>query len=351
MGQLPEMSQIFDDIVSFRNLWLAARRAARGKRTRASTAEWLENLEVNTLELSQELEAGRWLPSGYRTFLITDPKERLICAAPFADRVVHQAVVQILEPLFEPSFIFDSYSCRRGRGTHRAIHRVSQWAGTYSWCLKLDVEKYFPSVDHSLCLKLVERKIKCQATLSIIRLILASWETSAFPARWFPGDDLFSPGQRSRGLPIGNLTSQFLSNVYLDPVDHRVKDGLAIRPYARYCDDLVVFGHSSEELQQIRLEIEKSLSQLRLTAHPRKTQISPTSQGVSWLGFRIYPHKIHIREENVRRARKRFRRFAGLLERREGNPDHILASVEAWRAHANHASTPKIADTLTAAFR
>jgi RNA-directed DNA polymerase len=351
LGQVPELSQAFDEIVSFSNLWRAARRAARGKRGRVPTAEWLENLEINTLRLSQDLAEGRWQPSGYRTFRITDPKERLICAAPFADRVVHQAIVQVIEPLFDPSFIFDSYSCRRGRGTHRAVKRVSLWAGTYPWCLKLDVEKYFPSVDHSICLELAARKLQCSATHEILRLILATWTTNEAPVRWFPGDGLFTPSQRSRGLPIGNLTSQFLSNVYLDPVDHRVKDGLGIRPYARYCDDLVVLGNCPVELNHIRSEIVTALRRLRLTAHPRKTQIFPTSQGISWLGFRIYPNHIHIRKENIRRARQRFRRFAGLLERGEGNPAHIYASVDAWHAHANHANSTKLADALTSPFR
>ncbi|MBC8328929.1 MAG: group II intron reverse transcriptase domain-containing protein [Planctomycetes bacterium] len=300
--------------------------------------------------MSADLAAGRWRPSGYRTFRIAEPKERLICAAPFADRVVHQAVVQVIEPLFEPSFIHDSYACRRGRGTHRALRRVSLWAGTYPWCLKLDVEKYFPSVDHDICLELAARKLHCPPTLEILRRILGTWTTEEAPRRWFPGDDLFSPGLRSRGLPIGNLTSQFLSNVYLDPVDHRVKDGLGIRPYARYCDDLVVLGHSPEELRRVRSEIVRALRRLRLTAHPRKTQIFPTAQGIPWLGFTVYPDQIHLRRENLRRARRRFRRFAGLLQRGEGDPVHIQCSVDAWRAHAQHASSPKLADALTACF-
>ena len=341
------MSDLFARIVAFGNLWQAGRRAARGKRTIPEAADWLCRLERNTLELAAELSSGDWRPAGYRTFRVTDPKERLICAAPFRDRVVHQALVQVLEPIFEPSFIHDSYACRRGRGTHRALKRVYHWAGTYPWCLKLDVEKYFPSVDHRTCLDLVARKVRCSATLEILRRFLASWTSSEAPLRWFPGDDLFAPGTRPRGLPIGNLTSQFLANVYLDPVDHRIKDGLGVRPYARYCDDLVVLGRGPGELRELRQEIVQALGRLRLTAHPRKTQVFPTAQGISWVGFRVHPGRIRLRMENVGRARRRFRRFAGLLDRNQGDPVRIAASVQAWRAHASHAGASKLVDALT----
>lgn len=344
------MSALFALFASFENLWRAGRRAARGKRGRDPAAEWLEDLEGNTLALCADLAADRWWPSGYRTFRITDPKERLICAAPFGDRVVHQALVQVLEPLFEPSFIDDTYACRRGRGTHRALRRVRLWAGTYPWCLKLDVEKYFPSIDHETCLARVARRVSCPRILEILRRILRSWTSDEAPLRWFLGDDLFTPGGRARGLPIGNLTSQFLANVYLDPVDHRIKDGLAIRPYARYCDDLVVLGRSADEMRCVRQEIVAALARLRLTAHPRKTQIFPTEQGIPWVGFRVCPDRILLRDENVRRARRRFRRFAGMLERGEGDPARIAASVEGWRAHALHARASRLVQAFTGSF-
>lgn len=340
------MSELFERIASFRNLWLAARRAARGKRAGAAVAAYLLDLEPNTLELMEELRAGAWAPAGYRTFRVTDPKERLICAAPFRDRVVHQALVQVLEPIFEPSFIQDSYACRRGKGTHRALGRVYFWAGSYPWCLKLDVEKYFPSVDHAILVDLVARKVRCARTLELMVRILRSWTSDEAPVRWWPGDDLLEPLARRRGLPIGNLTSQFLANVYLDPVDHRIKDGLRVRAYARYCDDLVVLGRSADELRRVRDEAAAALARLRLSPHPGKTQIFPTAQGIPWVGFRVFPHRILLRGENVRRARRRFRRFAARLARGEENRERVAASVQAWRAHAAHAHSATLVAAL-----
>ena len=285
--------------------------------------------ESHCQRLSDELRAGSWRPSEYRVFEIREPKIRTICAAPFCDRVVHQALVQVIEPAFERGFIADSYSCRIGKGTHAALSRVERWAHQYPWVLKLDVEKYFPSVDHKIALQLVKRRVSCGRTLSMLSLILASWSSREAPLRWFEGDDLFDPAVRGRGLPIGNLTSQFLSNIVLDPVDHSVKDRLRIRPYARYCDDIVVFSRSVEELHAVHSEMKNALSSLRLVESARKTHIFQTSQGVPWVGFNVHPSVTVLRQASVRRARRRFRAFA-----RRPASDATRASVAAWRGHA-----------------
>lgn len=287
--------------------------------------------ESHCQRLSDELRAGIWQPGQYRVFEIREPKIRTICAAPFSDRVVHQALVQVIEGAFERGFIADSYSCRIGKGTHAALLRVERWAHEYPWVMKLDVEKYFPSVDHEIALQLVKRRISCRRTLSMLSLILTSWSSREAPLRWFEGDDLFDPAVRDRGLPIGNLTSQFLSNIVLDPVDHLVKDRLRIRPYARYCDDIVVFSRSVEELHAVYSEIKSALSSLRLVESARKTHIFRTSQGVPWVGFNVYPSVTVLRRESVRRARRRFRAFA-----HRPASAATMASVTAWRGHAAH---------------
>lgn len=326
---------LFDEIASFRNLHRAARIAARGKRYRASAAQFLLAMESECLRLEEELQGGVWSPGPYRVFRITDPKPRTICAAPFRDRVVHQALVQVVEPLFERGFVYDSYSCRKGKGTLRALQRVARWVREYPWVLKVDVEKYFPSIDHMTVLGILSRRIRCERTLGLFGQILASWSSDEAPVRWFPGDNLLEPLRRRRGLPIGNLTSQFLSNVVLDVVDHAVKDRLGVRAYARYCDDLVVCGRSPGELWRTAGEIRAVLSTLRLVVHPKKTQVFAADQGVRWVGFRVFPFGVRVEADALRRARRRFRAFAG-----RAGTETAAASIQGWSGHAMRGLSP-----------
>ena len=331
---------LFERIASLSNVLLAARVAARGKRYRRSAAGFLLRMEQFCLRLSGALADGSWQPSPYRVFAITDPKLRTICAAPFADRVVHQALVQVVEPRFERGFIYDSYSCRVGKGTHAALLRVAAWAREYPWALKVDVQKYFPTIDHEVVMALLRRKVACARTLDLFARVLGSWASREAPLRWFDGDDPSAPPARARGLPIGNLTSQFLSNVVLDAVDHRVKDGLGVRAYARYCDDMVVFGRSPGELAAVRAEIYAALRRLRLVAHPHKTQVVPTAQGVPWVGFVVYPQRIGMRREALRRLRRRLRGGGGS----GGDGERWRAVVASLRGHARYGiSTGRLA--------
>jgi len=323
------VSALFDEIASFENILGAARTAARGKRYRMSTAGFLMRLESECLALSQELQSDAWRPGPYRVFEIREPKVRTICAAPFRDRVVHQALVQVIEPRFERGFIADSYSCRIGKGTHAALARIERWAHRYPWALKVDVEKFFPSVDHGFALAALARRIACRRTMSLCRAILASWTSCEAPLRWFCGDDLFTPLERPRGIPIGNLTSQFLSNVVLDAVDHEVKDRLRVRAYARYCDDMVVFGDTIAELRAVEIAIEDALAASRLCVNRRKSHIFPTAQGVPWVGFLVGPGTTRVRRESIARVRRRFRAFA-----HRALPAAAAASIAAWRGHA-----------------
>ncbi|MBL8724793.1 MAG: group II intron reverse transcriptase domain-containing protein [Planctomycetes bacterium] len=327
----------FLTVASFANLHRALRTTAKGKRFRRSAAEFLLRGEHELLRLAEELAQDRWRPGGYRVFEVVDPKRRRICAAPFRDRVVHQALVQCIEGPFERGFVYDSYSCRIGKGTHAALQRVRGWARRYPWALKLDVEKFFPSVDHAVALQLVARRVRCGRILALLAGILASWTSDEAPLHWYPGDDLFTPGDRPRGLPIGNLTSQFLANVVLDPVDHRLKDGLGVRAYARYCDDIVVFGCDPRELQQVRAEIVAALARVRLWPNRRKTRVLPTAQGVPWVGFVVKPDRVEFSPQGVARVRRRLRAFGA----RGGwqNPE-VRSSLAAWDGHARWGLRP-----------
>ena len=249
------------------SLWNAARRAARGKRHRPSVAKVLFDLEGTVLRLRRELRDGTWQPGIPQAHAIRDPKPRIIHAAPFADRIVHQALCAAIGPLLDRGLIEHSYACRVGKGTHAALRQARLWARSYSHFVHLDVVKFFPSLDHAILLAQLERVIPCEATRAICERIVQAWRGPGVRF-YFPGDDLFTPYGRTVGLPIGNLTSQHFANRYLSPVDHRAKDRLRIRPYLRYMDDMLFFGNDRSQLQDWAHELEDACYRQRARLHP-----------------------------------------------------------------------------------
>jgi hypothetical protein len=332
------MSELFERWTSVRELWSAARRAARGKRHRASVGRALLELEPTVLSLSTALRSASWRPGRATTHAIRDPKPRVIAAAPFVDRVVHQSLCHAVGPLLDRGLVHDTYACRVGRGTHAAVERAVAWARTYRFALHLDVQKFFPSVDHAILLAQLERDIGCPRTLEVCQRILTAGLDVVVPRRWhFPGDDLFTPWQRSVGLPIGNLTSQHFANRFLSPVDHRVKDRLRVRAYLRYMDDFLVFHDDREALREVGVAIEAACMKLRLRLHP--WQVVPTRAGVGFLGYRILPDVVRVKRSSVARAQAR---LADRLAVARGNPDAMkafLASLRSTFAHWKHADS------------
>ena len=207
---MKRVGNLWPALTSFANLLAAAESAAAGKRKRPDVATFLLNLEPELLRLQRELLNGSYQPGPYRTFQILDPKPRRISAAPFRDRVVHHALTRVLEPIFERRFSNNSFACRTGRGTHRALEAARKGARKYSLVLKLDVRKYFASIDHQILNAQLSRAIKCRPTLDLAARIVAGSNPQEEVVQYFPGDDLFTPFERRRGLPLGNQTSQFL---------------------------------------------------------------------------------------------------------------------------------------------
>jgi retron-type reverse transcriptase len=333
---------LFPRITSFESLLAAWRRARRAGRARREAVAFHYDLERNLLDLRDELASGTYVPGPYRSFLVAEPKERLVSAAPFRDRVVHHAVVGVLEPIFERRFIHDSYACRKGKGTHAAVDRAHRFARHHPYFLAADVVRFFPSVDHEILLRTVSHVVGCRRTLQLLAAILEGGKDvlrSQFPMTLFPGDDLFAL-LRPRGLPIGNLTSQFLANVFLDPLDHFVKEELRVRGYVRYADDLRVFAGSKEELHGVRREIERFLAKRRLVLHERKTVVAPTAGGTPFLGFVLYPDgRRRLTRDGVRRFRRRLRRLARDLAAGAIDSGQVFRSIRGWIAHARHAQT------------
>lgn len=329
---------LYDHISSFENLLRASRKARRGKRFRPQTARFELNLEKELLRLHRELKHQTYQHGGYRDFFVYDPKMRLISAAPYRDRVVHHALCQIIEPIFDRTFIYDSYACRQGKGVHRAVNRYTQFCRKNRYVLKCDIRKYFPSVDHEILLEAVTKKIKCPQTLWLVRQIIATRDDKS-AAFYFPGDDLFTPFTRCKGIAIGNLTSQFFANVYLNGFDHFVKETLGCRYYIRYVDDFVVFGNDKRELNEIKRQIVVFLQSLRLKLHRNKCRVYRVAEGAAFLGYRIFPTHRLLKKDNTLKMRRRLKKMSAQYHAGQLSLENVNQRIQSWIGHASHADT------------
>lgn len=331
----------FARVTAWDNLLLAWRKAALGKRGKSSVATFEHRVADRLLALKDALEAGAWRPGGYVHSYIHEPKRRRISAAPFGDRVVHHALCNVIEPVFEHLFIPDSYANRPGKGTHRAVDRLRQFAKSHRFALRLDIVKHFPSIDHEILRNTLARYLDDQSILDLCARIIASGDRvleQEYEMVWFPGDDLLA-ACRPRGLPIGNLTSQFWSNCYLHPLDQFIKRELRCPAYLRYVDDMALFADSKAQLWAWRSAIIERLARLRLTVHENAAQVAPVETGIPWLGFVIYPTHRRIKSRKVvqgtRRLAERFDAWrAGRISFGEFD-----ASVQGWINHVRYADS------------
>jgi retron-type reverse transcriptase len=330
---------LWKDIVDFSNLLAAARQAQKGKRFRDNVLRFNYRIEDELIQLQRELVTKTYCPGSYTTFQVKQPKPRLISAAPYRDRVVHHALCNVIMPIFESTFIHDSYANRLGYGTHRALRRFTKFARSSRYVLQCDLRKYFPSIDLTLLKAILRRKIKCPDTLWLIDTIIdGSNEQEPF-IEYFPGDELLTPLQRRRGLPIGNLTSQFFANVYLNGFDHFVKEQLKATKYLRYVDDFALFSDDHGFLSEARPALEAYLAKLRLKVHPIKSQLFETRLGPTFVGFRILPTHIRVKSANLHLARYRLRRYQKLYASGHLSCDRLTQSLRSWGAHLKHADT------------
>ncbi|MEK7728837.1 MAG: reverse transcriptase domain-containing protein [candidate division KSB1 bacterium] len=334
-------TNLFAKITSFENLLLAAHKAAQGKRERPYVLLFFERLEDNLWRLQEELEAQTYRPGQYSTSRIYAPKPRLISAAPFRDRVVHHALINVIGPLFERSFIFDSYANRVGKGTHRAIRRYQHFLRLYEYVLKLDFKKYFPSIDHEILKALLRRRIGDLKALWLIDAIIDGSNEQESPMDYFAGDDLFTPITRQRGLPIGNLTSQFFANVYLDPLDHFIKEQLHCRAYLRYVDDSALFSQRKAELHAWREQVSVFTAEHhRIKLHHKHCYIYPARVGRHFLGQKVFRTHRLLAAVNVRSFKTRLRGW------QESAPENLEQRLASWQGHAEQADTFRLRAAL-----
>ncbi len=334
-------NHLFDRIVSFENLLRAAGKAQKSKRFKPATALFNFNLEKELLRLQMELMEKRYSHGAYRDFIIYDPKMRLISAAPYRDRVVHHALCNVIEPIFNRGFIYDTYACRKGKGTHAAVDRYTVFARKNRYVLKCDIKKYFPSIDQDILLQIIRRKVKCKNTLWLIEQIVRSRADNG-AIQYFKGDDLFTPYQRVRGLAIGNLTSQFFANAYLNGFDHFVKETLRCRYYIRYVDDFVLFDDSKTRLNELKDQIVGYLDALRLKLHPRKCRVHRVDEGVCFLGYRMYPNHRILKKQNTLYFRRKLKKMQHGYHQGRIGADTVKQSIQSWIAHASHADTYRL---------
>ncbi len=319
--------RLYPELCSFANLYEAARKAQRGKRCRPDVFAFHARLEENLFALQRELEERAWRPGKYREFYVQEAKRRLICAAPYRDRVAHHALCNVIEPLFDRSFIFDSYACRRGKGTHAAADRYTAFSRRAKYVLKCDIARYFRSIRHDVLYAQLARRIADSDTLWLCARILDSWG----------GSGLLWP--EGLGIPIGNQTSQFFANVYLNDFDHWMKEEMRCTHYIRYVDDFVILDDDKRRLGALIPEIEVRLAKLGLRLHARKRTIGPVSEGCDFMGYRIWPDHRRLRPSNGYRFQRKLKRLARAFHTGAIDRESARARVMSWIGHARHADT------------
>jgi hypothetical protein len=310
---------LFRHIVEPDNLYEAYRNARRGKSWQRVVQAFDQDWEGGLLRLQEMLSTRRFTTAEYRTKTITEPKRRTVYVLPFyPDRIVQHAIIQVLWPIWDRLLIDDTYACRPGKGMHRGSSRCMQFVRQYRYCFKADISKFYPSIDHGVLLGILRQKIKCPDTLALLEDIVRS----------YPG---------GKNAPIGNYTSQWFGNLYLNELDQFVKHELKGRAYIRYCDDFVVFANDKRWLARVREAVRDFLWQ-RLQLTFSRQAVFPVSQGVDFLGYRHWPHKILVRKSTAKRMKRHMARLPGLLARGRITREQYqssIASTEGWLQWAN----------------
>lgn len=338
-GKVPVASPtLFERIVAWENLVAAYLEARKGKRQSQEVAAFDVDAFANLVNIHEHLLRGTWRPGVARRFWVRDPKWREITAPPFPDRIVHHAIVRIIEPLFERRFIHDSYACRRGKGTHAAVRRtqsflrgaVRTWSRPY--IVKVDVKSYFASIDHDVLMERISRVIRDQATLHLLRTIFAGYG--------------FDGGV---GLPVGALTSQLAANIMLDAVDHAIKDDLGVRRYVRYMDDMVAVVKDKESAKALLNKIEGLLASMRLRINP-KSGIYPVGCGVDFCGYRIRDTHIRPRKRCLRAWKTRFAALRRRYNTGRASLSRCRQYVMSFLAVMRHANAWRTSESVLSRF-
>ena len=352
-----KIKDIYPKIIARENLYRSAYMASRGRRYRDTTADFNFCLEEEVGRLHNELLTKSYRHGEYRLFTIYDPKERKIAAAPFRDRVVHHAVHDIIEPFIDKTFIHDSYACRKNKGSHKAIDRAQGFLKLCAFCLHGDIRKYFYSINHAILKEILRMRVEDRDLLWLLDEIIDSAIAVSGSGLAVGAENRTTQTEHRTGLPIGNLTSQFFANLYLNELDYFIKFDLRISCYLRYMDDFLIFDDNKKTLFEAKAKIRDFLeNRLGLKLHEGKTQVYKTKNGIKFLGFRLYSGYRRLASDNVRRFRKRLKRFSGEWKVASGekkpftNHSSLATrhcnSVRCWVAHSKYADTKKLRSRL-----
>lgn len=281
--QMKRYNNLFEQIVSLDNLYLAEKKARKNKTHRPEVIEFDKNKEQLLLELQKMLIEGTYVTSPYYVYKIYEPKEREIFKLPYyPDRIVHHAVMNIMEPIWVSIFIKDTYSCIKHRGIHEALHNVKEAlkdVDNTTYCLKLDIRKFYPSIDHEVLKSIIRKKIKDQKLLQLLDEIIDSAE----------------------GVPIGNYLSQFFANLYLTYFDHWLKEDKQVKYYFRYADDIVILHKDKEYLRELFEEMKQYLDTLKLTFKDNYQIFKVEDRGISFVGY-VIRHDYTLVRKNIKRS-------------------------------------------------
>ena len=327
-------NKLYGKLCSYENLLLAFKKTRKGKTKKQYVIEFERNLEFNLKVLQFELINKTYQPKKLKLFIIRDPKTRKICKSAFKDRIVHHAIVNLLEPIYEKMFIYDSYASRKNKGQHKALERFNHFVRKVSlngkklkgikdnnyvcgYCFKADIKKYFDNVNHDILINILRKNIKDEKFIWLIQQILNN-----------------SPKQEGRlekSMPLGNYTSQFFANVYLNELDYFVKYKLRIKYYIRYVDDFVILDNNEDILEYYKEEINNFLKNiLKIELHKDKSKIIPLHGGIHFLGFRNFYYYRLLKKSNIRQIKR------NLISWNKLSKEEFNIRINGWNAHANH---------------
>lgn len=318
-------NNLYSQIYDLENLFLASRKALRGKKYLKTGAYLNFHLEKEIFDLHHMLLKEDVVIKPYTTFIIREPKLRTICSANIRDRVLHHAILNVVEPIFEKRLIFHTFACRKGKGLHLALKCTQDFVRGNGYYLKCDIDKYFDNIDHEVLLTLLSKIFKDKKLLNLMEVIIRKD---------------FIHLDKNKGLPIGNLTSQHFANLYLGELDLFIKHELKCKAYVRYMDDFLLFSDNKQELKKFHDRINHFVEEkLKIKLKHRVTRIAPISEGVPFLGFRIFESLVRLKRENLVRLRKKVRVKQKLYEEGKITEQELDASVRSMISFVSHGNT------------
>jgi RNA-directed DNA polymerase len=322
MKKMITQNNLFEQVYRFENLYNSYLKARRGKNDSNEVLKFTYNLEHNLITLQKQLQTQTYKTGKYRHFTIYEPKKREISALPFRDRVIHHAIYNTIEPIFEKTFINESYACRKNKGTHAGANKIQQFLknNKNSYALKCDIKSYFPSVNHTTLKKMIKRKISDKKLLTLLNQIIDSTETE-------------------KGIPIGNLTSQLFANIYLNKLDQFAKQELKAKKYVRYMDDFVLLHKSKTKLLKWKNQIEQLLHQIKLEYNKRKANIFPVNKGIDFLGYKLFAFHKLIRKSTLKRFLRKIKTKIKNYLKKQISFEKLIESFTSWEAYLTHGNS------------